>query len=381
MITADNFTRSIAKLRSKLLLTQPFYGKIAMYLRYEFSVDPEIRAYTDGRSIVFGLDFMNKTPPLQLLGVLVHEISHCIYRHSDRLQNRDPKIYNIACDAVINNALFKEGFVLPEDVVRMPQFASPTDTSEYVYTKLLEDAVKVPQNFKYYDLKPFNPDQEDGNELDQIQELPTEIWDAIVRNIATQCKAEGTLPSSMERLAKEPPPSKLNWRRLMAEFLAPTARGEDSWSTPNRRLIQRNIYVPSCKMETSQCLAVVIDVSGSIDDDEIGIFLTELNSLKVLYNPEKVLVFYVSTKIHRMDTFHQDEPVVVDAKGMSGGTHFDPAFLEIAKNHHDVEALIYFTDGFGATKHAAPTYPVIWVTTTRQRPVTDFGFVAFLKDA
>lgn len=39
--------------------------------------------------------------------ILIHECLHCILKHFERIENRNPKIFNIACDYIINGAIIK----------------------------------------------------------------------------------------------------------------------------------------------------------------------------------------------------------------------------------------------------------------------------------
>ena len=82
------------------------------------------RAYTDGRTIYYGTEF-GKWTLEQQIAVAAHEITHIAFRHvargkalAQRLGNMfDPKVFNIAIDAITNEMLRLAGYRLPPNVV------------------------------------------------------------------------------------------------------------------------------------------------------------------------------------------------------------------------------------------------------------------------
>ena len=40
--------------------------------------------------------------------VIAHEILHCVFDHFTRREDRDPRLYNIACDYIVNNLLIRD---------------------------------------------------------------------------------------------------------------------------------------------------------------------------------------------------------------------------------------------------------------------------------
>lgn len=80
-------------------------------------------------------EFVQKCSPAQLEFLLAHEVMHIVFAHIARRGDRDPVIYNIACDAVINETLIVEGvgeFI--EGGIRM--LGAQYRTSESIYDEI-----------------------------------------------------------------------------------------------------------------------------------------------------------------------------------------------------------------------------------------------------
>src|SRR5271168_5113220 len=97
MISTQGNRINMAK--AKILLQQPFYGVLLsmMDIIHEASL-PTFA--TDGKHVFFNANFSAELTDAELRGVMLHEISHCIYMHCTRKRrlNRDHKRWNIACD-------------------------------------------------------------------------------------------------------------------------------------------------------------------------------------------------------------------------------------------------------------------------------------------
>ncbi|MEV0898524.1 hypothetical protein [Actinoplanes sp. NPDC049802] len=70
--------------------------------------------------------------------VLAHELLHVALRHADRVGGRDPYLWNVACDFVINGWLVEMGVgVLPDGALHDPGFAGAS--AEAVYDRIAGD--------------------------------------------------------------------------------------------------------------------------------------------------------------------------------------------------------------------------------------------------
>ena len=110
-----------------------FYGEFLSSLNYKQDktglVVPTcgVNATLDGFNFYYSEDFVNKLTDKELNFVMVHEIYHLLFSHTDprRVSYRDKYISNVAQDMIINYLIYEEyikysitsnfAFVLDED--------------------------------------------------------------------------------------------------------------------------------------------------------------------------------------------------------------------------------------------------------------------------
>ncbi len=137
--------------RLSLMKTQPFYA--VLLLNVQFSIDPMCEtAYTDGKRIAFGPDFMEEISDSELEFVMMHEVLHIALNHCYRTkEDYDFEIFNIACDIVVNsNILYSSGFNL--NVITLKKYGesmheTPSGQEGYLFTaeQVYEMLISAPQ--------------------------------------------------------------------------------------------------------------------------------------------------------------------------------------------------------------------------------------------
>jgi predicted metal-dependent peptidase len=107
----DEVYAIIVKASVNLLLEEPFFGTLVgsldLIITDHLSNSWCTTAATDGKHIYFNRDFVLSLTPRGVMFVLAHEVLHCLYDHLGRRQSRDPKIWNIANDLMVNYTLFQ----------------------------------------------------------------------------------------------------------------------------------------------------------------------------------------------------------------------------------------------------------------------------------
>ena len=86
--------------------------------------DAQAPAWTDGRTIFYGPAFEDLAADVQM-GVAAHQILHVALRHParDRAmrlrlgEEADPRLFNIAADALVNETLVAAGYSVPRPCV------------------------------------------------------------------------------------------------------------------------------------------------------------------------------------------------------------------------------------------------------------------------
>ena len=142
------------RLQSTLLRIRgdhPFFGTLALFTYLRLTEDIAT-AGTDGRTIWFNPGFVEKQDPTRLCGLLVHELLHAALQHGQRRRERDPTLWNIAADIVVNGMVRNDtAYELPEGGVEMPKLAHLS--VEEIYEQLRGGKLTVP-TIRLLDLMP-----------------------------------------------------------------------------------------------------------------------------------------------------------------------------------------------------------------------------------
>ncbi len=76
---------------------------------------------TDGYQIYYSSKFLDSISEEDQCFCITHEVMHIAFNHIARLENKNPFVWNIATDAVINQMLQAEGWKIPEWAVNIPE--------------------------------------------------------------------------------------------------------------------------------------------------------------------------------------------------------------------------------------------------------------------
>jgi predicted metal-dependent peptidase len=142
----------------------------------------------------------------------------------------------------------------------------------------------------------------------------------------------------------------VDWREVLREFVTASTKGKDeyTWRKFNRRLLPSDIYLPTVENETIGEVVVAIDTSGSIGQDQINAFASELVSICEAVNPDALRVLWWDTKVHGEQKFTENYGnigALLKPLG-GGGTLVSSVSDYIVKKKINAECLIVFTDGY-----------------------------------
>ena len=120
------------------------------------------------------------------------------------------------------------------------------------------------------------------------------------------------------------------------------------------------IYLPSNISQTFK-LVIAVDSSGSVDDELLSLFLSEVNFLMSLIQNYQIELLVCDEKIRSHETFYSGDTLECDVKG-GAGTDFRPVFEFCESEFDEVKLLLYFTDLDGRFPTQAPSYDVKWIS-------------------
>jgi predicted metal-dependent peptidase len=350
--------------RVGLLLRHPFFGNMATRLRIEAADDWCPTAATDGRHLYFNTQFFNAMSNKEIEFVIAHEILHCVYDHFSRRENRDPKLYNIAADYIVNNLLVDDRIgTKPKLIDCFQDFKYKGWTSEAVYDDLYKNAKKIDldslgelldEHFDWNDDGDEDSDGEEGSgkpkrpryskaELDAIRD---EIKEAMIQ--AAQTAGAGNVPAGIDRLIKELTEPKMNWRELIRQQIQSTIRTDYTFARPSRKGWHTGAVLPGMNFDETIDICISLDMSGSIGNDQAKDFLSEIKGIMDEFKDYRIKLWCFDTKVYNEQDFSADggeDLTEYKIKG-GGGTDFDCNWDYMKRNDIQPKKFIMFTDGY-----------------------------------
>tara|TARA_A100001015_G_C15044812_1_gene742774 strand:+ start:4395 stop:5492 length:1098 start_codon:yes stop_codon:yes gene_type:complete len=346
------------KARAQLLMENPFFGVLALKLKLVQKEDVRTAA-VDGVHLFYASKFIEKLSNPEVKGLIAHEVFHCVWNHMTRRHNRDPKLWNIACDYAINWHLVHEcHFILPKDGLLDGDYKDMT--ADAIYNALpKEDAEQCPWGLVV--------DAPNGG-LDQPKTAGAieADWQVSVNQALSTAKQQGKLPAGMETHLRDIVKPVVPWRSILWPFCTSITNDDYSWRKPNRAYISEDEYLPSLYTEGAGHFAVIIDTSGSCMD-EYEPFMAEIKAIHAELRPEKLTIIHADAEVAFTRHVDKFDEFPIDKVYGGGGTDFEPAFDWIDEHCPEIDAAVYLTDMYGNFGDPR-SYPVLWCATTNVEP-------------
>ena len=332
-------------------------------------------AATNGINLYINPDWFASLEEKERIGLLAHEAWHVAFQHMFRLMGRDPEIWNQAADHVINLMLLDNGFELPPNGLHDPAYKGLS--TEQVYDCLVKDPSSQKPDPDMMDIQlPSENNGEDGDGSGQglsAEELQDKVTDILVKaQIQSKRGGDkpGTIPGDIEIALDKLLNPKLPWHVLLANYVTSLAKEDYSFRRPNRRFMP-DFYLPSLYSEKVGHIAVAVDTSGSVSDEEFLGFITEINHIKQTMNPELITVVDFDHEIKKVHKLKEDQDVTSLKFTGRGGTALEPVFELFEKEKPMV--LIVFSDLYCRAIEENPGYPVVWVCVNNSKGKVNFG--------
>jgi len=370
--------------RIRLLLHHPFFGNIATRLRIAAADDWCPTAAVDGRNLYYNTQFFNAMDKDEITFVIAHEILHCVFDHLTRREDRDPMIFNIAADYIVNNILVRDKIgAKPKIVDCFQDFKYDTWTSEEVYDDIFNkyDEEELEQLGELLDehidwedgddegqgqgKEDSNDEDSNGNNVSKkrpkySKEDLRNIRDEIKENMisAAQAAGAGNTPGEVARMIKELTEPKMNWREILRQQIQSTIRNDYTFSRPSRKAWHTNAILPGMNFDETIDICLALDMSGSIGDDQARDMLSEVKGIMDEYKDYNIKVWCFDTKVYNDQEYTADSgESIMDYELMGGGgTDFMCNWEYMKENDIVPKKFIMFTDGYTWDGWGDPDY-------------------------
>lgn len=159
------------------------------------------------------------------------------------------------------------------------------------------------------------------------------------------------------------PEEAIDWRAALPMFVARSRAPVHTWSKPSRRFPHRIFEVPgrtwAPRRTENPRLLVAIDTSMSMTRTELEEIARHLTGLS---EHAQLTIVECDVEIARIYPFSGR----IDDVSGRGGTDLRPVFSPAILGAHDIDGVVYFTDGLGPPPVEPPPIPVLWVLTKPQ---------------
>lgn len=395
----------IAALKRKMLVKYPFFGSVVASVGYKENKDIPT-AGTDGETIYYNPDYLESLSVEEQTFVFAHEVCHIAFNHILRSEGKNPKLWNIATDGVINQFLKRDGLKMAKGGVDIAEAINYD--AEQLYEKLLQEKKQNQQQSSsnggssqeqvnqsqeqsggefgeeakkddkskqdvghdthsmWKQAVKKHKEQQEETELEKKQEELESMGekDAFKKNLEDKKKQLEELKEAISKQASQAGTSTnrdirtvndigtakplIDWRYVLREAI----RYDADWSYKNAT-IEHGVLSANLEEQPMPETEIVLDTSGSINDVLLKNFLREC---KNILRHTKLKVGCFDTKFYGFHEIRTEEDIENMRFEGGGGTNFNVAVGSFSRR---VENKIIFTDG-GASMPDMPL-DAIWI--------------------
>jgi predicted metal-dependent peptidase len=351
----NNIQDLVAKTTKELILTEPFYGLFLIGINKKFTDQIPTAGVSKngiGMQLTINPEFYTNLNDLHRLGLIKHELLHIAFGHllmRDLYSNH--KLFNIAADLEINQYI--DGSKLPEGGLLLssfPELNLPKKAGTKVYYNLLEQAQDDGTSPSLDSLM----NKMDGesqychgtwDEFDELSEPDKKLLEKQVEHqlkdaAETTVKRQGNIPGEFKDIIERlfhVEPAKFDWKSYLKRFV-----GNSSvvyTKKLRRKYNKRYAANPGLKIKFKNHILVGVDTSGSVNNEELKEFFSELAHMSK--TGHKITVAQCDTSLRTVEEFNPKKDWEIHGRG---GTSFQPV-IDHYNEKGSYTALIYLTDG------------------------------------
>jgi len=351
----NNIQDLVAKTTKELILTEPFYGLFLIGINKKFTDQIPTAGVSKngiGMQLTINPEFYTNLNNLHRLGLIKHELLHIAFGHllmRDLYSNH--KLFNIAADLEINQYI--DSSKLPEGGLLLssfPELNLPKKAGTKVYYNLLEQAQEDGTSPSLDSLM----NKMDGesqychgtwDEFDELSEPDKKLLEKQVEHqlkdaAETTVKRQGNIPGEFKDIIERlfhVEPAKFDWKSYLKRFV-----GNSSvvyTKKLRRKYNKRYAANPGLKIKFKNHILVGVDTSGSVNNEELKEFFSELAHMSK--TGHKITVAQCDTSLRTVEEFNPKKDWEIHGRG---GTSFQPV-IDHYNEKGSYTALIYLTDG------------------------------------
>lgn len=159
----------IAALKRKMLVKYPFFGSVVVSVGYKENKDIQTVG-TDGETIYYNPEYLEGLSVEEQTFIFAHEVCHIAFNHILRSEGKNPELWHIATDGVINQFLKRDGLKMAPGVVDMAEAINYD--AEQLYEKLLQEKQQRQQQSGQGNSQQNHQQSSGGSQSENNQQQP-----------------------------------------------------------------------------------------------------------------------------------------------------------------------------------------------------------------
>lgn len=376
----------------RLLKQRPFYGQFLLQFRrrpYQGRKAAAVALIDAMPTLMVSEQIFCRFSPPEQQGLLEHLVKHILHLHPCRRKERQPKLWDIACDLAINPGIEH----LPPEALRPERFQLPVGLAaeEYYHHLLLlpqlgdhqgdghgeafrEQTGDKQTSEAVTDSADYQPQTlDDHHHWQEADRTPVPLSEQVVRQMVQSAwkKSDADPDEELRDLINSylRPPT-IPWQQILRQFIGTAGRvgRSTTWKRAHRRFGQTT---PGIRKQQYLNLVVGIDVSDSTDTQPLReAFAVELLRIAQA-RKSRITVLYAGSRIQKVASF-TGKPAIVDVYRGGGFTDLRPIFHFARKMHPRPAAIIYLTDGYGPAPDLSDI-PTLWVLSPDGKKPVEWG--------
>ena len=360
----------IEKAYKKLLIENPFYGLFLLGLSKVIDKSVEtacVRKRGINCELVINPEYWETQDDMQQLNLIQHEVYHIVFQHMFMTPFfKNHEVLNVAADCEVNSYLqiLDNTWIVPSMFNAEPKLGTKT-----YYDIIMNQTPPPPQGGGGDNGSNGLPNTKDdhsswGKEFQECSDAEKQLIqnqiNSQIKTAAEQTiKMRGTIPTEMQAIVDElfkPKPRVFDWKAYFRRMLGSIY---DINIKKTRR--KESIRFPGAagiKHKKKVSILVAVDTSGSVNDEELKDFFSEIT---YIYKAgARITILECDAAISANYEYTGKWTGKVHSRG---GTDFQPVIDYYRKNMKDYAALVYFTDGECSIPNNVPR-DTIWVITS-----------------
>lgn len=401
-------SRRAATALARLPEVDPAIAALSLWCQYRDSEGPTM---TEGEIILVGPEFP-LLPISEQTGLIAHHILHVALRHSARrtaaAERYGPRFqvrhYDLACDALVNEALLQAQHALPRPAVRASEIIAklpPADQPQNVlaewdcdqlYAAIATQGGASGQTQgeaieRYAEAQNFQPDLKG---IDPHAKEP-EVWAGRIEQALQAGKRAGSGIGAVLARFGDLPRATVPWevrlRRLLAKALA--QHPAPSHRRPARGWLARDslarqagtpfpAFEPALRRDARRPRLVIgLDTSSSIPEPVLELFASEALSISRRTGAETTLLGF-DTEVHSRGRLTSLGDISRLDLRRGGGTDFGPLLRDAAALDPSLVIVLTDLDAPTPTDCAAD---ILWVAPVPPQTMPRCGAVLIMDDS